>query len=245
MNKYIYFLLIVVLSSCADRRLTDGKIKPLSPETIWEEAAAAVPAFTTLQGKARVEVQGAISQQLVADITMQTDSFIGISVRVLGLEAARMLVTPDSVKVIDRLNRQYLPRDFAYFEQQFGFPLSFDNLQDLIAGRPLLADVTMYPVVNDTRYQFRMSSSDLLNEIWLYPGFMLDRQQVKSTYPAFDITLIADDYKKTGSGSFSFFRQILVEAVENYAIDLDWASVTLDEPVDFGFTVNSRYEVVH
>jgi hypothetical protein len=245
MNKYIYFLLALLLTSCADRHLTDGKIKDLSPETVWQENAAAVPAFATLQGKARVDVKGAMSQQVVADITMQTDSFIGISVRVLGLEAARMLVTPDSVKVIDRLNRQYLPRDFAYFEEQFGFPLRFGDLQDLIAGRPLLTDATMYPVVNDTRYQFRMSDSGLLNEVWLYPGFMLDRQQVKSTYPAFDVTHIASNYKKTGSGAFSYFRQILVEAVENYAIDLDWASVTLDEPVDFSFTVNSRYEVVH
>jgi Domain of unknown function (DUF4292) len=52
-------------------------------------------------------------------------------------------------------------------------------------------------------------------------------------------------YKKVHGFAFSMSRQIQAESVNKYAIDMDWASVSLDEPVSFEFKVNPKYEVVH
>ena len=40
-------------------------------------------------------------------------------------------------------------------------------------------------------------------------------------------------------------RHIRLDAVDKYAIQLEWASLSLNDPVSFDFQVNPRYEVVH
>ena len=52
-------------------------------------------------------------------------------------------------------------------------------------------------------------------------------------------------YKKTDGQTFSMNRHIRLDAVDKYAIQLEWASLSLNDPVSFDFQVNPRYEVVH
>jgi len=51
-----------------------------------------------------------------ADIRMRKDSVIWMSVRKFGIEGARVMITTDSVYLINRLERQYLVRDFSFIE---------------------------------------------------------------------------------------------------------------------------------
>jgi hypothetical protein len=223
----------------------NGRIKEVPPSTILSEMNAALVQCSTLNGRAQISIEAENTQQVSVDITMQTDSFIGLSFRVLGIEGARVLITPDSVRIIDRINKQYLPRDIQFFSQQFGIPADFFTLQNLLLGHPVFNSGTWYPSPDETYYHLHTASALWKNDLYLYPTFLLREQQVHDTEADRHLQLQYSGYKKVHGFAFSMSRQIQAESVNKYAIDMDWASVSLDEPVSFEFKVNPKYEVVH
>lgn len=111
----------LLLPACAGSRYTHGRIKDVSGEEVYTSMQAELVQCETLHGRARVNMDDDGVQSMLADITMQTDSFIGISMRVLGMEVARIYITADSVQIMDRVNKQYLPRSMADFLQGLAF----------------------------------------------------------------------------------------------------------------------------
>ncbi len=67
-------------------------------------------------------------------IRMQKDSLIWLSISKLGIEGARVLIARDSVRILDKINRQYAVADYGTISRQFRFPLSFEWLQALLVG---------------------------------------------------------------------------------------------------------------
>ena len=65
---------------------------------------------------------------------MQQDSVIWVSVSKLGIEAARVLITRDSIMILDKINRAYAVSDFATLSRQFSFSLSYPLLQAILVG---------------------------------------------------------------------------------------------------------------
>ena len=64
---------------------------------------------------------------------IKKDSAIYLSIRPLfGIEAFKAELTPDSMKVIDKLNFRYFVVDYHFFKQRFGVDVDFYSLQGLI-----------------------------------------------------------------------------------------------------------------
>ncbi|HAE35776.1 MAG TPA: hypothetical protein DCG22_08295 [Bacteroidetes bacterium] len=246
MNKLLFGAwLLFLLPACAGSRYTHGRIKDVSGEELYTSMQAELVQCETLHGRARVNMDDDGVQSMLADITMQTDSFIGISMRVLGMEVARIYITADSVQIMDRVNKQYLPRSMADFSARFGIPLSLETLQDLLLGRPVWDEGTWYPVVAEDLYRLQATRPGLQNTLDIYPGFLPARQMITDTEQQRTLDLETGGYKKTDGQTFSMNRHIRLDAVDKYAIQLEWASLSLNDPVSFDFQVNPRYEVVH
>lgn len=240
----IYLALAVLLwAGCRTQKVnTDGLSTGLAAVTILEQTEANRPDIQTLNGRARVAIEG--STEFTVQVTAETDSFIGLSFRLIGLEGARILLTPDSVRIIDRINKQYQPRDYSYFREQFGIDLDFRSLQDLLAGMPVWTEGAWFPVENDSLYHLRQPSPERENDLYILPDFSLSAQHIKDLVNQRELTLRNASYKQIGEVSFSHTRHYSLNAVDNYAIQVEWSSLTLNEDVDFPFTVNPKYEVV-
>ncbi|MGR3811511.1 DUF4292 domain-containing protein [Jiulongibacter sp. NS-SX5] len=90
--------------------------------------------FNYLKLKSKVDLESdAISQSFPANVHIQKDSIIWISVSV-GIEAARCLITQDSIKCLDRINRTYYSISIAELSKQFNFNFDFKLLQSLLIG---------------------------------------------------------------------------------------------------------------
>jgi hypothetical protein len=62
------------------------------------------------------------------------DSIIYITISKLGIEGARAVITPDTVKFINHLTSEYYLGDYTFLEQLLGFKVSFAMLQSLFMG---------------------------------------------------------------------------------------------------------------
>lgn len=62
------------------------------------------------------------------------DSIIYLNLNRSGIELARVVLTPDSVIYVNKLEHEYYAGDYAFLRRIFGFPLDFDMVQSLLNG---------------------------------------------------------------------------------------------------------------
>lgn len=69
------------------------------------------------------------------NLRIDCDSIIWISITpALGIEAVRFMLTPDSIKFINRLSNTYLLKDFVYINQLINKTLDYDMAQAFLIG---------------------------------------------------------------------------------------------------------------
>jgi hypothetical protein len=80
------------------------------------------------------------------------------------------------------------------------------------------------------------------NIIWLSPGFNLMRMFIQDLSAGRSIALTYDNYNKIDGQQFAFMRNILIDAQDDFSADIEFINVTIDEPVQFAFIINSKYK---
>lgn len=87
----------------------------------------------------------------MADIRIRKDSVIFISVRKFGLELARVLVRPDSVFMLNRLQANYMTLSIDSLQSVYQVPFDFAQLQETLVGNHLTNG--MVPISSQTVQQ--------------------------------------------------------------------------------------------
>lgn len=84
------------------------------------------------QGNLNADLNGQ-SLSAAFNLKLQKDKQLWLSVKpMLGIEAVRVLIRPDSVFVLDRLNKAYLAKPFSWLSSLSQAPLTFAALQDIL-----------------------------------------------------------------------------------------------------------------
>ncbi len=92
--------------------------------------------FNTLSIKAKAGLSiGNNSNDVSMNIRIKNNEAIWVSVTAIaGLEVARALITPDSVKVINRLENEYTKKPFSYIYEFTNNKINFGTLQAVMIG---------------------------------------------------------------------------------------------------------------
>lgn len=101
------------------------------------------------------------SHSLKAIMRIQRDSFIWVSVTApMGIEVARVLLTPDSVKFISPREKQYFISDYSYFIERFDVGFTFDCFQRMLTNSFFDFESCTSEVDRAKRYKFDKSGND-------------------------------------------------------------------------------------
>ncbi len=99
--------------------------------------------FNTFSGKTKMSYSDP-SQNLdfVANIRIKNDEAIWVSISAVGglIEPARVYITPDSLKLVDKLNKVAYIKPYSYIQSMVGLDVDFHTLQNLLIGNVLIKD---------------------------------------------------------------------------------------------------------
>lgn len=202
--------------------------------------------FTTFSAKIDVDYVGGNGKKenVNATLRMYKDSVIWVAVTgLLGIEGLRAVITKDSIKIINKLDKIYTGRSVAYIQEVAGLPLDLRSLQELIIGNPVFLDS------NIVSYTSSASSISLLsigekfkNLITLTDGLLrhskLDDLDISRNRTC-DLTY--DDYENKKGVNFSAKRRIAVSEKSKLDIKLDFKSYNFNETLSFPFSVPKSY----
>lgn len=131
--------------------------------------------FEKLKIKSKISIKTAkIDQNIPATIHVKKDSVIWISIA-MGLEAARVSIKPDSIFLLDRLNRKYYKVSFKELSNNFDFDLNFNMIQSLLVGNlPIKIDsIDIYKKLAEFN-----SISQTRNEVDIENRFDLEKSKL-------------------------------------------------------------------
>ncbi len=153
---------------------TTRELPPRGPEKLMERLQANL--FTDVHyysAKASVDlVDSSGSKSFKAHIRCAVDSAAWISViPALGIEVARALLTPDSMKVLDKIGDHYWVGDTAQARLRFGLAPGLALFQEALLGLPIAFDPEdkyksdredgQYTLTSRERRRFRRAAEDL------------------------------------------------------------------------------------
>lgn len=203
--------------------------------------------FKTFSAKVGVDYKGGDGKKydVNAHIRMYRDSAIWISANaLLGIEAMRVLVTKDSVKLLDKINKIYTARSIDYLQEVTSLPLDLYTLQDLIIGNPVFIDS------NVVSYSMRPAETSFLSiGNWFKNLVTLNglNQLVHSKLDDINLgrnrtaDLDYSDFENKKGPWFATKRRILVAEKSKLQIDLDFKSYDFNPAVSFPFSVPKNY----
>lgn len=247
MNKpiVVLFILSMLLVDCKTTHTVFGnKLKPYTADELNSKILENNINFTTFSGKAKVDVASpGLSQSFSASIDVLKDSVIGLSLRLMGVEGVRVKITPDSIQIIDRLNQEYIPRNYAFIKDNFNIDIDFDELQQLIVGNPVFYDTTALTAgESDDKYVLFSQNAVYKNTVYIDGDFNILRMFIAELMAERTLTLSYSNYDKIQGQHFAFNRNIQVDAKETLVADIEFSRAEFDQPFGFTFTVNAKYK---
>lgn len=205
--------------------------------------------FKTFSAKVEVDYEGTNGKGygVNANVKMYRDSAIWISANaILGIEAMRLLVTKDSVKLLNKLEKIYVARSIDYLREVTSLPLNLYTLQDMIIGNPVYLDA------NIVHYS---TGNGVINLVSLGEAFKnlltlresdktLIRSKLDDTDPLKSRTadLSYSEYENKKGPQFPTRRQIVVSEKGRLEIKLDFKNYNFDQEVEFPFSIPKNYK---
>lgn len=207
--------------------------------------------YNTFTGKAKVHLETPNDKRdFTATIRMEKDKKIWVSVVALGVfEAARALITPDSIFVVDRLNKQAIVRSFSDAGKLLPVAVDFSTLQGLLIGDALHASADM--PTDATSFGGGISldihTNDYQQQLTYNKADSSIRQQqlrVGANGTASTLLLMQyGNYSVVEDRRFSSERKINVQdSTGQTHIEMQFNRVEFDKELEFPFSIPSKYK---
>lgn len=205
--------------------------------------------FTTFNAKVKVHYEAGDGKdnEFNAFIRIRKDSMIWVSVNaLLGFEAFRLLVTPDSVKILDRLKKVTRLRSVSYLQEEAHLPLDFKTLQDMLIGNPIFLDTTRVVFYKTEAKGISLFSAGTMFRNYLTLGMdgTLQHSKLDDTDPLRSRTgdLTYGEYDLSGPVPFSQYRKVSVAEKSKVDVEISYKQFKFNESLNFPFNIPKNYK---
>ncbi len=206
--------------------------------------------FQTFSSKAKIQYEDHNGKQpdFNAFIRLQKDSvlWVSISSTFLGIEAFRILITPDTLIILNKLDKTVEYHPFSYIESFAKIPLDFKLLQNIIIGNPVY--------VGDSIVSYRKTENHIIigtvgdffkNLITLSSGkddlerIKLDDIDISQNRTA---ALLYGDYENNGGFDFATTREINVSEKSKVNVSIEFKQYGFNKELSFPFSIPRNYK---
>jgi outer membrane biogenesis lipoprotein LolB len=261
MSKNLFWalgLLLVMVTAfgCKSKKVTRTEtIKtnlpqqgPTPIEVVLNTIDANVNNFSFYQSRAKVNYKDDNQKvELDINLVMEKDQYIWMSVTaVLGIEVARIMITQDSVKILDRLHRKYIATDFDYIQRLSNVPLKLNNLQNLIIGNTVFGNSVQKSVVDTILGA--ISVSTIINTqkqtTFYNANYKVNRTLIEEQNQSRQLNITYPTYSAFDQNVYPNAMNINIRAEKNLECTFELSNFVFTKKRETQFTVPSGYEVV-
>lgn len=182
-----------------------------------------------------------------ANVIWIRDSILWLNVKKFGLEAARALITKDSVYLLNRLEKSYSVKGLESLQREYSLPAGFELIQSLLLATPwFFQDISLEADIKDGAHRLSGANGRYAVDYRLdNKQFRLRKEIFVAPRNAQTVAVSFDDYKKDAkAGWFPYLRTLEAFSPETgeLRISIELNDVQINVPKSFRFEIPKHYE---
>ncbi|MCZ4224404.1 DUF4292 domain-containing protein [Pedobacter rhodius] len=203
----------------------------------------------SLKAKATLDINGE-ANEVTMNFRMKDKETIWVSITALGglAEVARALITPDSIKIQNKLKSEYLKKPFSYIYNFTNKQVNFNTLQAVLTGNAMGEFLTDKSDVKQENGMWVVSGTqeNLAYKLLFNTLLRVAETNLNDAKSGQALKVTYSDYQKLNEFLFPGALKInTLSGAKKINIDLQYVKIDGNVPVDFPFTVPKRYTLVN
>ena len=192
----IIILLGLTIWSCGGRKAAN--LADLNDQRLAQFWANQLE-YNYITTKARLNITDkGVTTNVTANIRMKRDSIMWASFSLIGFEGARVLVTNDSFKMINRLNNTYMAKGSDYLKYYLGFDVKLSEIQDIMLGNAPFPSEIYSLIFTDSVTRMQAQQGMIVNTIGVNDNMRNLVSEFNSTEHIQSAKFTYLDYKSLG-----------------------------------------------
>jgi Domain of unknown function (DUF4292) len=209
-----------------------------------------IVSFKTFSAKVKVNYKDKEGEQpeLTVFIRVQKDSLIWVSINatIFSYEALRVLITPDSIKVLNKKDKVVQLRSVGYLQELTQLPFDFFTLQDFLLGNPVYLDSNVISYKKNEQSITLMNVGPLFKHLISISNgdFLLQHSKLDDVDPNRNRTcdLIYTGYENNNGVKFATERRISVSEKAKLDLDMNFKQYSFNEILSYPFSIPKNYK---
>lgn len=267
---------IIILSSCAQKKpvatIKPRELKQITHKQLYDSVQQNYGNYSTFNARFSAQLVNPKPVQIKGTIRVIKDSIIWVSITpALNIEAVRCVITPDSIKYINRIEKTYYEGGYELIQKLTGVPMNYKALQSI-----LLNEMIFYPFEQSIdsmqmfqTYQISKRKNDLVAQSYTFKerrSIGARRADSSSVFQSMNIQIdcfrvsefeIIDDAKnlkvKTKYSFFSLIDSIAFPKFLTFEVKshkkrmefiLSFEKVEFNIEQSYPFNVNTKYKQI-
>ena len=226
---------------------TAAAVKPVDTKAIKLTAIkAAQTGFNTFSGKAKtkLDINGS-SNDVTLNIRIQRDKKIWVSITAIaGIEVARAMITPDSLLLINKLQSVYLRKPFSYINKYAGKQVNYKTLESVLLGNAipelLTEDADFTPAGGNLTLSGNLN--EVVFKLILGPDLKVTQTNLSNQAAGQSLQVANNTFIQAANRVMP--SQIDINSTvkdKKIQVNLHYTKTDFDVPVEFPFSIPSRY----
>lgn len=258
LNSFLLLACVGFATSCRPKKeIIKAPVAVVQPTVVADKKVENINALVakdlafntlSLKGKADLNINGE-ENSVTINLRIKKDEKIWFSVTALGgaLEVARGIISPDSLLLMNRLQKKVIKKPFSYIHQFTNSQINFGWLQSILVG--------------NTISEFMVEKSGLIQEngVWVLNGTnnslayrvlfntLLKPQELtlNDAAAAQGLKVNYDKYTPVGNALFSsVLKMNSVVGAKKMSIAVEFVKIDHNVAVEFPFTVPKSFELI-
>ncbi|MCF8218566.1 MAG: DUF4292 domain-containing protein [Bacteroidales bacterium] len=256
----LIFLSLVILAGCKSWKKTTSEPSDIEMEKLRNLSEKSVKAnfrYDWLQAKISGKLEtGNNNFRFKANLRMKKDSVIWVSVTPgFGFEVARLMITSDSVKMINRLKQTYFLEKYSAIKNLIGIDIPFSSFQEILIGNmPVIESFynwqtdtieNLHVIKEKADYNSDQSyTKNVRQEYRVNPqNYKLSKIRVEQLKPQNRlISFSYSDYQERQNMMFPAIVKGLIDDGSISKIYLNYKKLDTSEKQHFPFSINPKYK---
>ncbi|RZM21466.1 MAG: DUF4292 domain-containing protein [Pedobacter sp.] len=259
LNSILLVVLIVAIAGCTARK--PAATVPVSPPPVNELSKKKSEnikllkskdvSFKTLsiKAKANLDINGN-KNNAAMNIRMENDKQIWVSITAFaGIEVARALITPDSIKVRNNIQGVYLKKPFSYIHRYTSKQVNFQWLQSILTGNTFAEFLTEQADIAEDKGVWKLQGEkETLAYKVLFDAMMKIKESNINDAKSGQALKIVYSGAYLNVGGTMIPNGLTINSMagtRRVNIDLEYTVIERNAVLEFPFSVPAKYELVN
>ncbi|CCG54448.1 Probable lipoprotein precursor [Flavobacterium indicum GPTSA100-9 = DSM 17447] len=251
-NIFKYIVLLFVVASCKTKQVVvaeqAAKETDKSSEVIQKHYENKL-VFQTASIRANANYEDSKqSLNINADLRIKKDEVIWISLKFLGITAAKAYITPSKVSYYEKINNSYFDGDYTMLSNWLGTDLDFQKVQNLLLGRPIddLTKEEFIAEVAENLFQLKNKKNTQIEKIFAFEtgNYLLKKQFINQIVKQRNVNVYYPSYQNQDNNFLPTGVNIVAKDKDEVKIDVEYKKITFNEDLNFPYSIPNGYKQI-